>query len=35
MTSSDERTVDVLVVGGGGCGLSISIFLADKGVDFL
>lgn len=28
-------TTDVLVCGGGGCGLSLSIFLADLGVDFL
>ena len=27
--------VPVLIVGGGGCGLSLSIFLADLGVDFL
>ncbi|WP_295679647.1 FAD-dependent monooxygenase [uncultured Nevskia sp.] len=27
--------VDVLVVGAGGCGLNLSIFLADLGVDFL
>ncbi len=35
MAVTIDRTLDVLVVGGGGCGLSISIFLADKGVDFL
>lgn len=35
MNSTIDRSVDVLVVGGGGCGLAISIFLADKGVDFL
>jgi 2,4-dichlorophenol 6-monooxygenase len=29
------KEVDVLVVGGGGCGLTLSIFLADKGVNFL
>ncbi|MGH9692937.1 MAG: FAD-dependent monooxygenase, partial [Bryobacteraceae bacterium] len=34
MTTID-KTVDVLVVGGGGCGLATSIFLADQGVDFL
>jgi 2,4-dichlorophenol 6-monooxygenase len=27
--------VPVLIVGGGGCGLALSIFLADMGVDFL
>lgn len=27
--------VPVLIVGGGGCGLSLSVFLADHGVDFL
>ena len=27
--------VPVLIVGGGGCGLSLSMFLADHGVDFL
>ena len=35
MNSTIDKSVDVLVVGGGGCGLAISIFLADKGVDFL
>ena len=35
MNSKIDKSVDVLVVGGGGCGLAISIFLADKGVDFL
>ena len=35
MAAKIDRTIDVLVVGGGGCGLVISIFLADKGVDFL
>ena len=35
MAAKIDRTVDVLVVGGGGCGLVISIFLADQGVDFL
>ncbi|MGQ0700623.1 MAG: FAD-dependent monooxygenase [Panacagrimonas sp.] len=30
-----KREVDVLVVGAGGCGLNLSIFLADLGVDFL
>ena len=28
-------TTDVLVVGAGGCGLNLSIFLADMGVDFM
>lgn len=28
-------TTDVLICGGGGCGLSLSVFLADLGVDFL
>lgn len=28
-------TTDVLVVGAGGCGLNLSLFLADLGVDFL
>lgn len=31
----DSTEVDVLVVGAGGCGLNLSIFLADAGVDFL
>jgi len=35
MNSKIDKSVDVLVVGGGGCGLAISIFLADRGVDFL
>lgn len=35
MSSKIDKSADVLVVGGGGCGLAISIFLADKGVDFL
>ncbi len=35
MAAKIDRTIDVLVVGGGGCGLVISIFLADQGVDFL
>ena len=35
MSAKIDRTTDVLVVGGGGCGLAISVFLADKGVDFL
>ena len=35
MNAKIDKSVDVLVVGGGGCGLAISIFLADKGVDFL
>ncbi|MGO8909862.1 MAG: FAD-dependent monooxygenase [Bradyrhizobium sp.] len=35
MTARNDKTIDVLVVGGGGCGLATSIFLADKGVDFL
>ena len=30
-----KKEVDVLVVGAGGCGLNLSIFLADLGVDFL
>ena len=30
-----KSQVDVLVVGAGGCGLNLSIFLADLGVDFL
>lgn len=30
-----KHNVDVLVVGAGGCGLNLSIFLADLGVDFL
>ncbi len=30
-----QQMVDVLVVGAGGCGLNLSIFLADMGVDFL
>ena len=30
-----QKTVDVLVVGAGGCGLHMSIFLADMGVDFI
>jgi 2,4-dichlorophenol 6-monooxygenase len=29
------RNVDVLVIGGGGCGLALSVMLADRGVDFL
>jgi 2,4-dichlorophenol 6-monooxygenase len=29
------KQVDVLIIGGGGCGLTLSAFLADKGVDFL
>jgi 2,4-dichlorophenol 6-monooxygenase len=33
MTTRNE--VPVLIVGGGGCGLSLSILLADLGVDFL
>ena len=31
----DIKTVDVLVVGAGGYGLTLSIFLAGHGVDFL
>ncbi len=30
-----KNEVDVLVVGAGGCGLNLSIFLGDMGVDFL
>jgi 2,4-dichlorophenol 6-monooxygenase len=30
-----QQTVDVLVVGAGGCGLNLSIFFADMGVNFL
>lgn len=30
-----KKEVDVLVVGAGGCGLNLSIFFADLGVDFL
>jgi len=32
-TAEDEGAVDVLIVGGGGCGLAASIFLADAGVN--
>jgi 2,4-dichlorophenol 6-monooxygenase len=32
---SDQTDIDVLVVGAGGCGLNLSIFLADLGVDFV
>ena len=35
MAAAGTKTVDVLVVGGGGCGLALSVFLADLGVDFL
>ena len=31
----DPIETPVLIVGGGGCGLSLSIFLEDLGVDFL
>jgi 2,4-dichlorophenol 6-monooxygenase len=31
----EERRVPVLIVGGGGCGLSASIFLSDMGVESL
>lgn len=32
---ADKSHVDVLVVGAGGCGMNLSIFLGDMGVDFL
>ncbi len=35
MSKSKVEETDVLVVGGGGCGLNLSIFLADLGVNFV
>jgi 2,4-dichlorophenol 6-monooxygenase len=35
MPETTARNVDVLIVGAGGCGLSLSVMLADRGVDFL
>lgn len=31
----ETKTTDVLVCGGGGCGLALSIFMADMGVEFM
>jgi 2,4-dichlorophenol 6-monooxygenase len=35
MAGDTNREVDVLVVGAGGCGLALSVMLADRKVDFL